>query len=258
MVRRFRRHIRYPGIIPPDLSSAQSPVESQQAAVPLPYDPVLQPDMHRTPPVGDLFQGSDVRAVFDSRFPNTYDWYWTDWWRGSLNQFNGFTVPLGYNAVVRKITIELMQSSDNPTFNYGAGAAAFQPVTPWGGPNIDSALDEMPTLVALIDGASAPTWTPFNSSVPFQPPLTGGVPLPDLLVNSIELDSFIIVAEGQNFQIGVLPYTLFDNSLFPALAGGFDVIAHYYGNLILSSGRTPLEEIGNGTPEPVQIKGNTL
>jgi hypothetical protein len=255
MVRRFRNIQRYPGTIPQNMSAAQSPVPSQNVETPLPYDPKLIPDMHRVPPQGEQYQGSDVRAVYDSRFPNTIDWYWTDWWRSGLNQFNGFNCPLGYTMVVRKLQIELFQSANNPTL---LPATPLTLVTPWGGPDIDSGLDAMPTLVALIDGASSPTWTPFNSAVPFQPPLTGGVPIPDLLVHSIELDSFIIVSEGQNFQIGVLPFTLFDNSLFPAGVTGVDIIAHYYGNLILSTGRQALEEIGNGTPAPVQIKGNTL
>lgn len=255
MVRRFRRITRYPGSIPPDLSAAQSPIPSQNESTPLPYDPRLLPDMHRTPPQGEPFQGSDVRAVYDSRFPNSFDMYWTDWWRSGVNQFNGFNVPLGYTLVVRKLEIELLQSANNPTL---LPATPLTLITPWGGPDIDSGLDAMPTLIALIDGASAPTFTPFNSAVPFAPPLTGGVPVPQLLAHSITVDCFILVAENQNFQIGILPYTLFDNSLFPAGVTGMDVIASYTGNLILSTGRQTIEEIGNGTPEPVQIKGNTL
>lgn len=255
MVRRFRQMTQYPGVIPQNMSGAQSPVPSQNVQTPLAYDPALQPDMHRVPPEGEPFQGSDVRAVFDSRFPNSFDWAWTDWWRSGLNQFNGYTIPLGYNAIVRKIEIRLFQSASNPTL---LPVTPLTLATPWGGPDIDSGLDAMPTMVALIDGASASTWTQANSSVPFQPPLTGGVPLPDLLVNPVFLDTFILVGEGQNFQIGILPYTLFDNSIFPAGVTGVDVIARYTGNMILADGRTLVEIVGNGTPEPVQIKGNTL
>jgi hypothetical protein len=181
--------------------------------------------------------------------------YWTDWWRNGLNQFNGFTVPQGYNMVVRKLEITLQQSATNPTI---LPATPLTLIDPWGGPDIDSALKAMPTLIALIDGMSAPTFTPFNAAVPFQPPQTGGVPLPDLYVKSLTIDCFILVGENQNFQIGILPFTLFDNNLFPAGVTGVDVIAHYTGNLILSTGRDLSEEIGNGTPEPVQIKGSTL
>lgn len=253
MVRRFRRIIRYPGSIPPDMSAHQSPVPSQNVETPLPYDPILIPDMHRVPPQGDTFQGSDIRAVYDSRFQNSFDFYWTDYWRNSLNQFGGFNVPLGYNAVIRKITIEMFQSGSNPVLD----GNPFQFLSPWAGPDIFSDLSNMPTLVMLLDGVSAPTWTPTNFTNSFVPPLTGGVPIPDLLVHSIELDSFILAGEGQNFQISVLPFTLFDNTQ-PQRATQIDIIAHYYGNLILSTGRQLVEEIGNGTPQPVQIKGNTL
>lgn len=255
MVRRFRRITQYPGVIPPKQAENQSPIPSQNAPEPLPYDPKLLPDMHRVPPAAEPFQGCDVRAVYDSRFQNSFDIYWTDWWRNGFNLFNGFTVPAGYVMVVRKLEITLQQSASNPTF---LPATPLTLIDPWGGPDIDSALNAMPTLVALIDGASAPTFTPFNASVPSVPPLTGGVPVPDLYVKSLTIDCFILVNELQNFQIGVLPFTLFDNSLFPAGVTGMDVIAHYTGNLILSTGRNVTEEIGNGTPEPVQIKGNTL
>ena len=225
MVRRFRRLTAYPSGYSSKLADDQSAVPSQYSPVEPAFDPSHQPDMIPTPIVGTP-DVSIVRHVYDSRPPFTYDFFREDMWlagvplNGPLT--DGFTVPDGYNSILRKISISVFPNS-----------ASLPLLTPFGDWDaIDGPVP--PQLQLLIDGVQTTTFT------------IGLVQLFDLVFTDVEFDCFIPIKGGSQFNLVVVGFT--DDSV---QSHAFNTYVHYYGNTLLSTGRSVFNEVGNQYPQPV-------
>jgi hypothetical protein len=225
MVRRFITTNHYPSGYPAHLADDQSSVPSQHSETPPAFDPSQQPDIRPTP-APSVPEASIVRAVFDSRPPFAYDFFFED---RSIDQvdgstpFTGYVVPLGYLLFLRKVVISLYPFT-SPT---GVG----QPVMNAFG---DVSINDFPSGVnvqILIDNAPAPDWT------------IGTVTLFDLFTADVEINTFIKILGGSQINLNLNGITGLDAKLV--------TYVHYYGNMLLSTGRVLSNEVGNQYPLPV-------
>ena len=227
MTARFRKRLVYPSTYPNSLVNEQSPVPSQENPVPAPYDPSRMPQNMPTAPV-QAPSKTIVRAVYDSRPLNCYDMYFEDAFLQGISQQGGYDVPQGYVLVLRDIIISV--------YPFGpADLLTSAMLTPFGDP--DPLADGFPRqLSILIDGGPAPTWT------------VGSVQLFDVFASDVEIETFILVEGGQNISIqlglGLSAITSADG-VTPTL---FNTYVKYHGNMLLSTGRDAVAEIGNADP----------
>lgn len=224
MVRRFRYLTRYPDKYPASLPADQSAVPSQRVRVPPAFDPSMNPDMQFEAREGvpDI---AIVRATFDSRPPYAYDFFWEDFWFNSLPfntpTPNGYTVPLGYNLILRELVISVYPQGQALINQFGDWAVGGDGVPP------------IP-LQILIDGIQTPNFT------------AGRVFLYDIFFSDIQVPTFILVPGGSTVVVnlpGVTDLTLG--------VGGFDTYVHYSGNILVDTGRNIVNEVGNKFPLPV-------
>lgn len=229
MVRRFRTTDHYPSEYPARLADDQSSVPSQHAVLPPAFDPSDQPDIHPTP-APSVPEASIVRASFDSRPPFAYDFFFED---RSIDQvdgstpFSGYVVPIGYVLLLRKVVVSVYPFP-SPT---GVGNPV---MNAWG----DIDINLFPSGVVaqiLIDNAQAPDWT------------IGAVPLFDLFTADVEIDTFIKVLGGSTINFNLNGITGLDVKLVTYI--------HYYGNMLLATGRVLSNEVGNQYPLPVLSVG---
>jgi hypothetical protein len=225
MVRRFRYLTRYPDKYPASLPADQSSVPSQRSPVPPAFDPSMNPDMQFEAREGvpDI---AIVRATFDSRPPYAYDFFWEDFWFLSIPfnspTPNGYTVPLGYNLILREITISIYLDGGQPLISaFGDWAVGGDGVPP-------------PPLQILIDGIQTPNFT------------AGQVLLYDAFFSDVQVPTFILVPGGSTVVVNLPGIT--DLSLG---VGGFNTYVHYSGNILVDTGRNLVNEVGNKYPLPV-------
>lgn len=224
MVRRFRTTNAYPANYPKSLADNQSAVPSQHQHVPDAFDPSRQPDMQPTPIISTL-DIAIVRASYDSRPPFAYDFFFENQWINGIQGINPYSVPVGYVLMLRKLDISV--------YPWTAGDLIGIPtMSPFG--DLD-ALAFDPVLQILIDGAPAPTWT------------VGQVPLFDIFNSDLELDVFIPILGGSSFDIALTGVTSPDG----VATRRFNTYVHFYGNMLLATGRNLVNEVGNKEPLPV-------
>jgi len=231
MVRRFRYLTEYPDKFnPAKTGENQSAVPSQHSPVALPFDPSRNPDMQfrlsQTDP--DV---SIVRASFDSRPPYAYDFFFEDFFIAGI-PFNGvgtagYNVPVGFNLILREIVLSL----------YPATGAA-QIISPFGDYDVADG-PVPPVLQILINGVQAPTFT------------VGVVKLYDLFFSDVQVPCFIPVPGGSTVKVNLPGYATDDG-----VAHGFNTYVHYYGNVLVDTGRNLVNEVGNAKPLPVVDASN--
>lgn len=232
MVRRFRTTSQYPNTYSDSWGNVQSGVPSQNSPVPPPYDPSRQPDLIPTPPfIGNDF--SDVRHVFDSRPPMAYDWFFTDKIIQSIYENGGYTVPDGFILILRRVSVHA----------YQLVGEALQPTLTQFGDTDFVTLGWTPELRITVNNNPVTTWT-VNNSGNF-----GGVPLYDLFGAGTDIDTFVLVDGGQTVNVEIPPIT---DPAQPLISDSFAVTVQYYGNMLLSKGRTLPNEVGNDTPIPTK------
>lgn len=221
MVRRFRPTNFYPSGIPEGLPDNQSSVPSQHSPVSIPFDPSRQPDMQPTK-IDSVPDVSIVRAVFDSRPPYAYDFFFENTWQDGVQILNPYTVPVGYVLILRKVEISVYSVLEGDLLNSGF-------MSPFG--DISNA-GLAPTLQILIDNLPAPTWT------------VGAVTLFDIFTSDVEIETFIPILGGSTIDIKMPGVTGIGSTTF-------NVYAHFYGNMLLATGRNLVNEVGNANPQPV-------
>lgn len=222
MVRRFPTYPRYPNKFNRSIADDQSAIPSQHHEVPPPFDPSMHPEMIPTPPPQEPIL-SIVRHSFDSRPPNAVDFFWEDAFLAGVSLTDGFDVPAGYICIIRKITL---------SFYPVVGNEALGP-----SPSLDIYGNDTSQLfmTILVDGAGTTNWTPNTQGL-------GGVPILNAGAADTEFECFILVDQQQNFTIQIPDAT---DSL------GTNVYVHYYGNMLLASGRSLNAEVGNKDPSLV-------
>lgn len=225
MVRRFRYLSKYPDRYDPKrLGADQSSVPSQHSPVPRAFDPSRNPDMQFQAQEG-VPDVSIVRATYDSRPPYAYDFFWEDFWNASVPfnapAPNGYTVPLGYNLVLRKLNILVVPQGQAVISTFGDWLVGGDGIPP-------------PALQILVNGVQTPNFT------------VGKVNLYDIFFAEIEVPVFVLVPGGSTVVVNLPGIT--DLTLG---VGGFNVYVHYSGNVLLDTGRNLVFEIGNKTPLPV-------
>jgi hypothetical protein len=225
MVRRFRTTNYYPSGYSDDLPDNQSGVPSQHSPVPPAFDPSHQPDMVPTP-APSVPEAAIVRAIFDSRPPFAYDFFFED---RSIDQidgstpFTGYVVPVGYVLFLRKVVLSM--------YPFPTPLGVGRPVMNAFG---DVSINDFPSgvvLQLLVDNSPAPDWT------------IGAVPLFDLFTADVEIPTFIKVLGGSQINLSLGGITGLDAKLV--------TYVHYYGNMLLGTGRTVSNEVGNQYPLPV-------
>jgi hypothetical protein len=235
MTARFRRLDRYPSGFSNSWGNNQSSVPSQNAPVPAAFDPVMKPARMPTPPTG-FPSDTIVRATYDSRPLNAYDFFFEEFFLGGT-PFNGagtsgYVVPPGYVLILREIVIA--------GYNTGVNSAIMNPFGGW-----DTADGIIPPFLRiLVDGAQTPSFAP------------GNLQLLDFFITDVQIPCFIPISGGSRLQV-ILPLFAQDD---PAGLGitPFDTFVHYFGNMLLSTGRDTSAEVGNAEPEPVHIADAVL
>jgi hypothetical protein len=217
---RFRKFGQYPSGYPTKLADQQSAVPSQYSEVPPAFDPSMHPDMIPTDPIGVVDQ-SIVRHVFDSRPPFAYDFFFEDTFQGGVDLLGGYTVPVGWNLFLRRIILSIYPVT---------GEVATRTITIFG--DLDVLAFAAPILQILNNGAPASDWT------------VGQVVLFDVTGADIEIETFVKIKGGNNLNISLSGITSPPN---PTL----NVYVQYYGNMLLSTGRNIVNEVGNQYPQPV-------
>lgn len=255
--------------LPPGFKSYpinQSSMPSQHGAQPWqtgqPYNPVNQPDIRRpykTRLAPDMVAGepsqneplgvqipreiASVQHIFDSRPVQGYDIFFTDKFfdNGIIfrPELGGYRVPDGFNLFLRKITVSGWPNTGDVD---NAVLTLLGPTT--------VTVHDVVQMSMLVDGAATPLWTSVHDMAN-QPPIgpLNGVPLPDFGFCDTEFDCFIIVPGGS------IVTAAFINPGAVAGMTPWKVIVHYYGNLLLDTGRTLSNEAGNDRPIPVTIAG---
>lgn len=212
------------------LAAEQSAVPSQQAPVPLPYDPSRKPQSQFSPP-SVVPSRSIVRNTFDSRPVNAYDWYWEDRFEAaSPSILGGYTVPNGYLLILRMLIISIYPANTADLIN-------IETMDGFG----NQILGSTANLFININDAGAQTWTqtdPINQNP---------VNLFDYNLADIQIETFVLIGANNNLNISINGVTT------PAAAATrFITNVRYYGNMLLSSGRTLVGEVGN--PDPLLIR----
>ena len=219
-------------------AAEQSAVPSQQGPAIEAYYPGGPTDLMRPPSSGTAQQAIDnlavVRAVFDSRPLNAYDFTFRDKFQGGAAVFGGFAVPKGYIAIVRNVSVALF--GEVPL-----GGVGF--VTPFG--DLQNNLT-IPQMNLIINGGQQAQWTvPLSANSPNANPIAGfaGVLAEDAYLSSADFKTFVVLNEESICNIQVLNWTDTANR---------DVLVEYSGQLLLSDGRTYNMQVGNADPEPVR------
>jgi hypothetical protein len=232
-MRRFPTSSVYPsGYDEAKMAGEQSSVPSQQSPTPAAFDPSHQPDMTSLPPTS-FPSLSIVRASFDSRPVNAYDWYWQDKYAQGvsikgpgLGFLGGYTVPDGYTLILRHLSISV--------FPNGGEVFVAPLMTPYG----DTDEGAFVSLFININGAGAPSWTqtdPINQS---------NVSLFDLFTGEVEIPTFVLIGSGNYLNIAIPTIISADGVALTK----FNTTIRYYGNMILSTGRALVGEVGNTDP----------
>ena len=213
----------------------------------VPFDPSKQPDIrapYRTdysPSLTDNEAGgagaptpmSDVRHVFDSRPLMAYDFYWEDFFEDGIRATPAFTVPDGNVFVLRQLAIEMYP-------NQSSGGAGFD-ISPFGDMGTPGAGVTTPKLRILVDDVPTNIWTQYGPSG------LNGVPLYNAFAGSLVIPTFVIVGPGSTFTIFI------PNFIDPAGGTNCNTYVHYYGNMLLASGRDIVQEAANAKPLPVRM-----
>jgi hypothetical protein len=187
-------------------------------------------------------QASFTRAVFDSRPPNAYDWYFNDKWanvpEGSgfelpypASILGGFTVPAGYIAIIRELEFSIFET---PDLIDGQLSVPVE-VT---GDNTFNTTAEVVMLRMLVDGVPTPYWTPSIPGV-------RGVPIWEAFFAEVRIPMFIPVDTGQTVTAQIAVPSIWDDGVL------FNIYAAYHGNLLPETGRILTAEYGNDRPAPV-------
>jgi hypothetical protein len=209
------------GYDPAKRAAVQSSVPSQEMPVPPPFDSIRQPDIQSIPP--NVIDFSLVQSVYDARPPKGFDFFWEDAFLVGISQTNGYTVPPGYVLVLKQIflaTYPAFTVDDHHNHSIDVYGASF---------------DEPGAFNLLIDGQSCQQFTLSQG----QP----GVILFDIGSSDVQIDCYVVVAQGQNINIRIPTYTDDDST---------NVLVHYYGNYLLATGRNILNEPGN--PRPILVE----
>jgi hypothetical protein len=192
--------------------------------VPLPYDPVYQPDVTQaqrvrgaTTIIGVPPSDSRIVGVYDARPINSEDFLVSQYFvEGSYSspQSITFTVPDGLVAIMRWFTLRAYSSvvdiyGDSTTTFNGAGNG----------------------LTLSVDGVAGKS---YDLSDPF-----GGDPMVD------RFPCYLLANAGSVMRL-TLTFTAVTGSLYMA----------FYGQLLISSGRPLTHEPGVSLPEPVYVVSN--
>jgi len=236
-MRRYRYTTSYPGNYNPNKQKDhQSPVPSQNDAMLAPYYPEypgdLIPPQQANRSLGNL---AVVRSHFDSRPINAFDFTFVDRFFGAA-YYGGFAIPPGYVGILRSVTVEAFGNlGANPAFVDAYGFVEY---------NAHS-------LQILVNGAAqVPFAVPVSANSPNLNPglnqalAVAGVFVDKLFTGGEKINTFVVLPEGSTCNIRIPNVT--DTA-------GLFVSVVYQGNLLLSDGRQPISQVGNGDPEPVTV-----
>ena len=244
MVRRFPYLGNYPDRYSPQRPGELTDLPSQQNPVPPPFDPSQHPDTIKQPPPLQL-DLSIVRYVMDSRPPFAWDFYWQEFnldtggnvpiVGGQIQQTVGYNVPDGYTLLLRSVGVEFDTiETQNATFLAG-------PLNDFG--TVNPGLWPLMSLQCLVNNSAAQGWPPQSTTANNQT-VAGGIPLPDIYTDDIEVPCFIVVPGGSNVRAQIKPsFAGFDPSTNNAL-----ICFSYHGTMLFSTGRETYREVGNADP----------
>jgi hypothetical protein len=246
--------------------------QQSEAVTGRPFNPVNQPDIRRPYPTepgaipvsGDAATGgvvaprqlADVRHIWDARPVDGYDFWLEDRFSAQpatpgtfAPVLGGYRVPTGFNLFLRNLAVSIWPNLDPAIYAGGGGTGtAVNNFMTLGGPlNVAFQLNAVPKMSVLVDGAATPYWTqigqtPNGAALP-------GVPLFNPGLYDYEFDTFIPVPGGS------LVTAAFTIELAADQIDAWIIMVQYRGNLIADTGRSLLQEAGNGEPLPVVIEG---
>ncbi len=200
-----------------------------------PFDPSGHPDMQRSflqtrESVAPFF---DVRSVHDSRPLFGYDFYWEDQFVDGIRQTPPFVVPEGWTFLLRTLAIEMFPNSPL------GSATVF--MSPFGQMGFTGVGVTTPKLQILVNGNPTPMWTQYGPSG------LNGVPLFNVFITGITIETFVVIPARSNFTIFI------PNWIDPGGVTTIDTQCAYYGQMLMASGREPTQDVGNAAALPVQV-----